>query len=241
MVKRILWCGIVFLIMGQTGLFSQNSIRRDLSSDFAWEAAQTAASVSGDDDRNLHQQSGKAFRRSLILPGWGQLTNGNKLKGYIFLGVETALIAGAIGYQMYGNWLEDDYTAYAGQHAEVVGDRSHQFYVDIGNWLDRQSYNEQRIRDRNFDALYINPDDDWRWDSDANRRHFKAMRISSDRSQQLVIFMVSGIIINHLASAIDAARGTSRTGSSDDQQTLSFTPTEDGRGIKVGIRFNPLR
>ncbi|MDP8228303.1 MAG: hypothetical protein P9M15_02485 [Candidatus Electryoneaceae bacterium] len=182
---------------------------------------------------------GKAFRKSLVLPGWGQISSGNKLKGYIFLGAETALIAGAIGYQMYGNWLEDDYTDFAGHHAGFVGDRSHQFYVDIGNWLDRQSYNEQRIRDRNFDALYNNPADDWQWDSDENRRHFKAMRISSDRSKQLVIFMVGGIIINHLASAIDAARGTGSTGSSDDQRTVSILPTEDGRGLQIRLLFNP--
>ena len=120
---------------------------------------------------------------------------------------EALLIAGIIGLRTHANWLEEDYKTLADQHAGIDGDFGHQFYVDIGNWMTRIEYNEQRLRDRYYDAVYTDPAFDWSWDSDGNRRKFRELRISSDNSRQISILLVGGMVINHFISAIEAGRG----------------------------------
>ncbi|MFH0766127.1 MAG: hypothetical protein V2A61_06880 [Calditrichota bacterium] len=155
-------------------------------------------------------KSGPEFLKSLLIPGWGQLSVGRKKTGYAFLATEAALLSGLIGLRTYANWLEDDYRVYAAQHARVRSDLDHQFYVDVGNWNDRRSYNEQRQRDRDYDRLYWGPDTDWSWDAESNRAHFKSTRLASDYARQQAVLVVGGLLINHLAAAVEVSRGGSK-------------------------------
>lgn len=191
-----------------------------------WQDAANASSVNSASDPDLRKKQGRAFTHSLLLPGWGQFDAGKKTKGYVFFAAEVLLWGSLIGHNIYSNWLEEDYKGFASQHASVRGDHPHQFYVDIGNWLDERSYNEQRIRDRDFESLYTAPEDRWRWDSDQNRAAFKSQRIASDKAGRMIIFMAGGIVLNHLASAIDAAKsfkGNSHLSlSMNDKQQISL-------------------
>lgn len=230
MVRVVIWGVMLTFCIGfaqENGRDKSRHYPLNLSSDLQWQSAQDAGSVEtktyGRKDR------GAAFRKSILIPGWGQITTGREIRGYIFLGAEVVLIAGYFGYRQHSAWLKDDYTTYANQHAGITGAHPHQFYVDIGNWMNRELYNEQRIRDRDFESVYTNPDDDWSWDSDANRAGFKSMRISSDKAKQLAVFMIGGLILNHLASAIDA------THLPLEESTVSVMPTEKGDGLMVGI------
>ncbi len=164
-----------------------------------------------DSSSDLKKRRGKAFARSLLLPGWGQFSEGRHAAGYTFLAAEVGLIAGFLGLRTYGSWLEDDYITYARQHAGVAGDHSHDFYVDIGNWDDRRSFNEQRIRDRNFDRIYTGPGTEWDWDDEASREWFKSLRISSDRARQNAFLFIGGLLLNHIISAVEAGRGVKKS------------------------------
>ncbi len=209
--------------------FSKSDKIGNLSTQILWQNSQLA--ITPKERKALSDVRMKAFLKSVLIPGWGQISTGRTVRGYIFLGAEVALIAGYIGFQARETWLKDDYITYANQHANLIGDHPHQFYVDIGNWLDQRSYNEQRNLERDFEALYPRPTDTWSWDSDDNRAHFKSMRIASDISGRLAIFMVGGMIINHLASAIDATHLQDRVGQ------ISIEPTSNADGLMVGIRF----
>lgn len=168
------------------------------------------------------------FGRSLLLPGWGQISQGSITKGYIFLGVELSLIAAYIGLRTQSNWLEEDYKAFAEQHAGVNGSHEHEYYVDIGNWNETLEFNEQRIRDRQFNALYRRSQDTWSWDSEENRRHFKSLRIDSDQADQTAMLMIGGLFLNHLLSAVDASSLTDRS------TRLSLQP-QHTQGIKINL------
>lgn len=176
---------------------------------------------------------GIAFWQSFLVPGLGQLASGRKMAGYSFLASEAALISGLVGLRIYAGRLESDYRSFASQHAGVPTDQEHQYYVDLGNWLDVRDYNEARLRDRSFDAMYIDPGDSWHWDSDENRLRFKEMRIDSDDARGKALLLVGGLVLNHLFSAIEAARGASNNAD------LSYTPLPRGGGIvSLGLRFD---
>jgi len=215
---------------------TQNSINRVLCSSLGinarigWESVQSAISVDVSTESRSRSEKGQPFFKSLLIPGWGQLTQGKRLKAYTFFAVEASLIASLIAFNKYQGWLEDDYRTFAQQHAGVNGDRDHNYYVDIGNWQDQEAYNEKRLRDRQFDLMYTNANDSWNWDSEASRLNFRSMRISADRASQKSLIVVGVMILNHLFSAVDASGKTGKKKSVE----VSSSPLG---GIKVGMYF----
>ncbi len=175
------------------------------------------------------KKHGDEFLKSVVIPGWGQLSKDRKGAAQAFFITEVLLIGGYISSKVIGSWFKEDYTTFAKQHAGVKGDQEHQFYVDIGNWPDQKSYNEQRLRDRYYDAVYSDSNQDWVWDSDKNRREFKDLRIKSDQAYQTSALFIGGFVINHLFSAIDA----SRTPKKENKVSLL-----SGKDKLVEIKFN---
>ena len=57
-----------------------------------------------------------------------------------------------------------------------------------------------------LENLYLGSAFDWEWDSTANRLRFEDMRIKSDTYKYSAIYFAGAIVLNHLASAIDAAK-----------------------------------
>ena len=191
------------------------------------EGSATAVSTSKSE---LKRRRNNAFLKSLLIPGWGQFATGRKAAGSIFLSAEIGLLATAFGLRTYANWLEDDYQTLARQHAGVTDDQSHQFYVDIGNWQDRRSFNEQRLRYRQFDAMYLSDRQDWFWDSDANRLQFKDVRLSSDRARQDAVLAFGALALNHLIAGVEASRGVKKA-------TMVYATADPTTGISLNLAF----
>ncbi len=195
------------------------------------QAVQANAEGTEKNSKVTRKGSSGVFLNSLLIPGWGQLKMGRKKAGYAFLAAEAILIGSVIFTKKYGAWLEDDYKTFAAQHASIGDDADHQYYIDIGNWMDRQSYNEQRLRDRDFEAVYTDQNSDWQWDNDGNRRTFKNIRVKSDYYKQASVMLVGGILINHFVSAVEAGRSESRQ-----KATASVIPiNDDGVGVRLNV------
>ena len=197
------------------------------------DAAAAVSSTKSDEASISSRNSGKAFFKSLLVPGWGQYVQGRKRLATVYFVGEILLIASMIMERTYAGWLEDEYVKFAAQHAGVSGDKSHGHYVDIGNWMDTRSFNERRLRDRQYDRLYTNPRMTWSWDSDQNRREFKATRLASDHARQRGLLLVGGIFLNHMISGIEA----SRVQKSPARVSLKTTVNDDMVGLKVGITW----
>jgi hypothetical protein len=150
--------------------------------------------------------AGTAFLQSLVVPGWGQYAQGKRNAALLFFGSELALIGGVYTMKSFSHSAKDDYMALARAYAGIAGDHSHEFYVDIGNWMNTDLFNEQRLRERQYDALYRNEDEQWLWESDARREEFKKVRIRSDRVKNDVVYLAGGLVLNHVVAAIHAAR-----------------------------------
>jgi hypothetical protein len=150
----------------------------------------------------------KAFFLSFLLPGAGEYYAGSKKMAKIFLGTETLLWSTYFSFRIYGNWKKSDYELYAVSHAGIQpAGKDHKYYVAMENYNSLREYNEAKLRQRNLADLY--PEDEqhnWQWDNKDSRRKFGTLRVASDRAYNRSLFVIGGVLINHLISGIDALR-----------------------------------
>lgn len=155
------------------------------------------------------------FLKSLLIPGWGQYEAGRTKHALAFLGVDLLLIGSALSLHHHGSQLRDDYKAFASTHARVRGDHNREFYIDVANWMSVYDYNDQRMSERNFGAVYDTDSQYWMWDSEASRSYMDELRLTSDRSLNRVIYAVALIGVNHIVSAFHAGRLQSNAAKSE--------------------------
>ena len=152
---------------------------------------------------------GLAALYSLLIPGMGELYVGAfGSSGKYFLAAEGVLWLTWGAFDVYGNSLRDDSRAFAVAHSGAnISGKDDQFFVDLGNFINTAEYNDKKLRDRDVEKLY-DPAAGyaWQWDSDASRATFRDRRVSSDNMYNNRKFVVAAVLINHLASAINAAR-----------------------------------
>lgn len=145
---------------------------------------------------------------SLILPGMGELYAGGFDNGKYFLMAESGLWLTFASFELYGHWLQNDARRFAASHASAsIDGKDDQFFVNLGNFTSVYDYNEKKLRDRDVADLYDpNGTFFWEWDSDQSRARFRGLRVKSDNVFNNVRFVVAAIIVNHIASAINAGR-----------------------------------
>jgi hypothetical protein len=147
---------------------------------------------------------------SLILPGMGELYAGSFESGKYAFFIDGGLWLSYAGMNAYGDWLRTDARAFAERHSGAdLSEKDERFEVNIGNFLDTDSYNATRLRNREFDLLYAHESFAWQWDSDANRQRFKDLRIQSDQVYQNGKFIIAALVVNRIVSAFAAGRAAS--------------------------------
>ena len=144
---------------------------------------------------------------SLLLPGMGELYVGDYSLGKYFTIAEGGLWITLGAVQWYATGLQDDARRFAVQHAQVnLNGKNDQYFVDIGEFQTIDGFNEQILRNREPRKVYNPQESYWNWDSDANRQTFTDLRVASDEKFNDVRFVAAAIGVNHLISAINAAR-----------------------------------
>jgi hypothetical protein len=177
---------------------------------------------SSDKDTVLEKKSGstaKYILYSLILPGTGQWSIGEKDRAKFFLGTEFLLWVGYFGTSAYANIIRDNYRGFATLHAEVNSDnKKEQYWIDIGSSDNIYQFNEQRLRERNIAATYPeNEENFWQWDSRESLKKYNGMRVKEHDWEQRATFIVGAFVLNRLISVVDVIRlirkqnSTSRT------------------------------
>ncbi len=151
---------------------------------------------------------GLAALYSLLLPGMGELYADGFSSGKYFTIAEGALWLTYATLDVYGNSIQDDARSFAVSKAGVnTSGKPDQFFIDIGNFVDVYEYNEKQLRDREEEKLYDpNAGYYWRWESDDLRAQYREERINAENVFNNRKFVVAAIIVNHVASAINAAR-----------------------------------
>jgi len=151
---------------------------------------------------------GLAAVYSLLLPGMGELYAGDFSSGTYFLIAEGVLWLTYAAFEVSGNSLREDARTYSVAHAGVnQPGKDDQFFVDVGNFNSVADYNDKKLRDREVSKLYDPAlGYAWQWDSDASRLTFRDQRVRSENMYNNRKFVGAAILINHVASAINAAR-----------------------------------
>ncbi len=147
---------------------------------------------------------GRAFLKSLLLPGWGQHYAESKKSMRLFILTEALTVGSYFGFSTWSHWLEDDYRAFAVTHAGINLDgKGDSYFVDIGNFNNLVVYNQAQLRDRDLVDVYRDTKAfNWQWDNNQNREKFEDLRIRSDRAANNSEFALAAIVLNHLVSAI---------------------------------------
>ena len=173
----------------------------------------------------------KAFFSSLILPGTGESYVGNETQSKIFLGIEIVAWGLVIANVINVTMRQNDYQNYAVQHGflDRVG-KDDQFWIDIGKYDSIYMYNEQRLRERDLEALY--PENRfwfWQWDNPANRLLYDSKRIKTRETEQNRLYFFAVIALNHLVSAVNALRLAN-----------AYNRQLDDLSLKFDINYNPV-
>jgi hypothetical protein len=206
-ILLLLFCWTVPLIAGEGGesRLSPGEARLHFFQDFSQTFKQdlSATAVAGQ-----RKSTGLAVVYSFLLPGMGELYSSDFSSGKYFLIGEGALWITFGIFDGRGNALQRDARTYAVSRAGInANGKNDQFYVDIGNFNSIEEYNEKKLQDREPQKLYdAAAGYGWRWTSDADRATYRNQRVASDRAFENGKFVLAAVLVNHLASAINAAR-----------------------------------
>jgi len=167
------------------------------------------------------QNNKKYFLKSLVLPGWGQLSAGSST-GYSFIASETMLWFAKYYFNRLSDLTANKSIKMAINNAGINPNNTAETYLNnVGNFLssgfESGGFNESvmktaksKFSDVSEQQHYLethiyNQDKEWHWNSKSNRRKFKLIR--KDASYYLDYSKSIGgiIIVNHLISAIQTA------------------------------------
>ena len=144
---------------------------------------------------------------SLLLPGMGELYADAYDVGKYFTIADGVLWGTFIGMEVYSNWQKNNYQTYATTNAGVDNsNKDADYYSTIANYTSVFSYNEEKALERNYSEMLDPETDFWKWNSTAERQTYREMWTSSEQTSNDIQFVVGGLILNRIASAVNAAR-----------------------------------
>ena len=187
---------------------ARNDLFRDQAAGPSRSAPQALRSLGEEPVSEGQKSVPMAAISSLLLPGMGELYVGRYSSGKYFTIAEGALWLTYASFQFYGNWVQDDARDYARQHAQApIGGQSDQYFVDIGNFNSIDAFNQEMLRERLIHKVYSPLSAYyWNWDTPSNRESYRQLRVSSDAVFNNSRFVIGAIVINHIVSAVNAAR-----------------------------------
>jgi len=174
---------------------------------------------------------------SLAVPGLGELYAGRYDVGKYSTVAEASLWIFYAVLEIHSNLLRNDAIGFAKIYAGAdMSGKSGQFLVDMGNFNNTEDYNTKKIHDDDFGAIYTLQSYQWQWQSDADRERFKDIRIKADQLLDYGRYTVGVIILNHVISAISAARLTSVVNASA-STSLGSAPGTSGLYLNLSKSF----
>lgn len=144
----------------------------------------------------------KNILKSIVLPGWGELTY-NKTRSKMFFISELTMWISMFTFNKYYDIQDHDMSNYAKIHsgAEEFSSKS-QYWVDLGNYFSYQDHKSEMLEMRTPEKIY-DEKYEWDWDTHANANKYRDMRIARDKSLLRAKFAIGGLVLNRIISAID--------------------------------------
>ncbi len=148
---------------------------------------------------------------SAVVPGSGQLLLGQR-RGWVYLGAEAAAWFSEVSLRDAGNQSERDYKRYADRHWDW---ERYQSVAECGDGLgpvdfEREQQDLERqladSRDDYYDSIGRLDAYACGWDTQADRSSYQNMRGDADALFRSARVAVTVVFLNHLVSAVDAAK-----------------------------------
>ena len=178
------------------------------------------------------KSAGLAILYSLLLPGMGELYADSYSGGKYFTIADGILWGTYIGMSVYANNQEDNYKSYATANAKINPDgKDADYFATIGEYSNIDNYNDQKALERNFDQMYDKDNFFWKWQTTKERRTYRDMWSSSEQTFNDLRFVVGALIVNRIASAINAVRLVAAYNSRLEEE-LSWN-------VSMGLRNHP--
>jgi hypothetical protein len=185
------------------------------------------------------KKAGLAIIYSLLLPGMGELYAGNYSSGRIFTIAEGALWLTYIGVDTYGGWQENRYKSLAASRGGInPSGKDADYYAIISEYLSIDEYNDEQSLNRNFEEMYNREEFYWNWQNPEDRRSYRSMWVSSEQAYNNLRFVVGGLILNRLISAINAVRSVSAYNRRLSEQSWNMSVSYSPDVLNPGLRLN---
>ncbi len=196
----------VLLLFTSLTLAQQSKSILELKNNF--NVAKVENKIPFSSENTFHKKSAAlAILYSVLLPGMGELYAGDYSSGKYFTIADGALWGTYFGLDAYSNWQKNNYKAYASSIGLVNSSgKNDTYYAAIGEYMNIEDYNNDKARNRDFEAMYSPQSSYWKWQTNNDRKTYRGMWTSSEQAHNGLRFVVGALILNRLVSAINAAR-----------------------------------
>jgi hypothetical protein len=187
----------------------------------------------------------KSFLKSLVVPGWGELSIGgaSASQGWLHLSADAVLAASLFGLNIYVDNTRENLYTHATIHTGVdVQSKDRAYELAIGRYESIYLYNDTMERLRRWRAIYpVTEEFIWEWDSNENRLDYQSMKKNADVASNQIPAVVTFMVINRLWSGFNAYLDAKNFNSQ--LPTVNFEPvglreTNEIQGWAVRMNFS---
>lgn len=185
----------------------------------------------------------KAMLMSAVLPGSGEIYNGNIARGIFFITTDMVILFNANRYNNEVNWLTDSYKEFANTKADIPTNKNSQYYELMHKWRSSDEYNRyHEMLARNY-FLLVNYDPEsynayvlshsytgenaWNWQSNKDWTKYKNIRKDKQTMLMNKKLAIGAAIANRVISVFDSAILVKK---SNKRFTTTFNITPDFHG-----------
>ena len=174
--------------------------------------------------------------KSALIPGWGEHALRSESRGFLFNGIEAALwIFAGVAYSAAASH-ENDLFYFATEYGQIQDPqkKSDVFLDRVSKYDSMLEYNEQMLRNRQWDRIYSAENGQfWEWESTARRSEYFDIKTQRYLWRQRLTYSFGMIALNHVVSTMDALY-LKRT-----QFSIGITPQFEqmGAGLQLQLKF----
>lgn len=168
--------------------------------------------------------AGKAFLRSVVLPGWGhQYAQGGSWRGKatLFAGADVGLWLGLANSIWRRDHLIQNYQTLAASQANAsIEGKDRSFYLNLATYRSSDDYLTAQLRNRAWDRIdYVNdPAFQWDWAAEEDFFTYREMREDAETFRRRRSLFIALLVGNRLLAGLSSIQAANKA-----QPTVSFS------------------
>lgn len=186
--------------------------------------------------------AGKAFVRSIILPGWGhQYAQGGSWRGKatLFTGADIGLWLGLANSIWQRDHLIQNYQTLAANQANAsIEGKDRSFYLNLATYRSSDDYLTTQLRNRAWDRIdYVSdPAFQWHWAAEEDFFTYREMREDAETFRRRRSLFIALLVGNRLLAGLSSIQATNKANM---PVSLSFSaPPQNERWPLLNARIN---